>query len=545
MAALAIEPEDPVTSPRHHSFDLKSLGIINAGKILVDLSAAALTEEAIARREGELTSTGALIALTGDRTGRSPKDRYVVANPESKGNIWWGNVNRPIEPAAFNRLLEKALAYLQGRDLFVTQGWACAEPRYRLPVRVVAEKAWHALFAKLLLLRREQIDLEDPHSAHQEPLTIIHAAGLRVHPERDGTRSDVFIALDFDRRLVVIGGTHYAGEIKKSVFAFVNYLLPRQNVFSMHCSANIGAAGDTALFFGLSGTGKTTLSADTDRHLIGDDEHGWSDAGVFNVEGGCYAKTIRLSRQGEPQIWNAIRFGCVLENVVIDPQTREPDYDDGSLTENTRAAYPVDYIDGCEQSGRGGHPRQVLFLTCDAFGVLPPLSRLTNEQALYHFLSGYTAKVAGTETGVTDPEVTFSTCFASPFLPLHPTRYAELLFQKLKTHGSTVWLVNTGWTGGPYGEGNRIKLAHTRALVRAALNGTLANVPTTPDPVFGVFVPTSCPGVPSEILQPRSTWRNPNEYDTKARQLTALFQKNFTTHSAETTEPVRQAGPKT
>jgi phosphoenolpyruvate carboxykinase (ATP) len=519
-------------------------GLINPGCVHTNLSPAALTEEAVQRDEGILTSTGALVAYTGERTGRSPRDRYVVANPLSKEHIAWGKVNRPLEPAAFNRLLDKVLAYLQGRDLFVVDAWACAEPRYRLPVRVVAEKAWHALFSQLLLLRRDMVDLNDVSASKQPPLTIANACGMRTDPVFDGTRSDVFVAMDLDRRLVVIGGTHYAGEIKKSVFSALNYLLPQQGVFPMHCGANAGAAGDTALFFGLSGTGKTTLSADPDRHLIGDDEHGWSDAGIFNIEGGCYAKTIRLSREGEPQIWNAIRFGCVLENVVVKPHSREPDYDDGRYTENTRAAYPVDFIDGCELSGRGGHPKNILFLACDAFGVLPPLSRLTNEQALYHFLSGYTAKVAGTETGVTDPEVTFSTCFASPFLPLHPMRYAELLRERLNRHGSQVWLVNTGWTGGPYGEGSRIKLSYTRALVRAALKGELSQAPVTPDPFFGLLVPKACPGVPAEILQPRNTWRNPGDYDAKAKQLAALFQKNFANYSAQAGEAICKAGPR-
>jgi phosphoenolpyruvate carboxykinase (ATP) len=347
-----------------------------------------------------------------------------------------------------------------------------------------------------------------------------------------------------EKKMVLIGGTHYAGEIKKSVFSFLNYLLPQCGVLPMHCSANIGAAEDTALFFGLSGTGKTTLSADPERRLIGDDEHGWSDEGVFNIEGGCYAKTIRLSQEGEPQIWNAIRFGSVLENVVVDPQTRVPDFDDERYTENTRAAYPVDFIDNCEPSGRGGHPKNIVFLTCDAFGVLPPLARLTPDQALYHFLSGYTAKVAGTETGITEPQVTFSTCFASPFLPLHPTRYADMLRDKLTKHNAQVWLINTGWTGGPYGKGSRMKLELTRAMVRGVLRGDLGRVQFTPDPIFRVHVPESFPGVPSEVLRPRHTWRSPGEYDAQARKLAGLFETNFSHYAGQVSEAVRDAGPK-
>jgi phosphoenolpyruvate carboxykinase (ATP) len=367
---------------------------------------------------------------------------------------------------------------------------------------------------------------------------------LKVNPARDGTRSDVFIVLNLDHGQVIIGGTEYAGEIKKSVFSYLNYLMPKRNVFPMHCSANIGPDGDSALLFGLSGTGKTTLSADPLRRLIGDDEHGWSEHGIFNFEGGCYAKTIRLSPQGESQIYNAIRFGCVLENVVLDPATRIPDYDSARFTENTRAAYPVDFIENAEPSGCGGHPSAILFLTCDAFGVLPPLSRLSEPQALYHFLSGYTAKVAGTETGITEPQATFSTCFAAPFLPLPPARYAEMLLDRLRVHDAQVWLVNTGWTGGPYGQGSRIKLAHTRGLVRAALEGNLAKAKLIPDAVFGVGIPEACPGIPSDLLQPRRTWTSPEEYDKRARHLAGLFQENFKKFAGDVSVEVRQAGPK-
>jgi phosphoenolpyruvate carboxykinase (ATP) len=539
-ATAPLPDASTAAADRPEAVDLGAHGLINPGTVYANLSPSALTELAVTRGEGLLTATGALVAYTGDRTGRSPQDRFVVAHPPSKDAIWWGPVNRPMEPLAFERLHQKVLAYLQNRDLFVFDGWACADPHHRLLVRVIAEKAWHALFAHCLFLRPTAAERAGfiPH------VTILNACGLRADPSGDDTRSDVFIAVHFDRRLVLIGGTHYAGEIKKSVFALCNYLLPQHGVFPMHCSANIGPDGHTALFFGLSGTGKTTLSADPERRLIGDDEHGWSDEGVFNLEGGCYAKTIRLSQQGEPQIWNAIRFGSVLENVVIDPDTRRPDYDDDQVTENTRAAYPVDFIDNCEPTGRGGHPTDIVFLTCDAFGVLPPLAQLTPEQALYHFLSGYTAKVAGTESGVTEPQATFSTCFAAPFLPLPPGRYAELLHEKLKHHGSRVWLLNTGWTGGPAGVGSRIKLGYTRAMVRAALGGALADVPFVPDPIFGIQVPQACPGVPPEVLKPRGTWKEPAEYDAKARQLAGLFQNNFKNYAAQVPEAVRQAGPR-
>ncbi|HLN31861.1 MAG TPA: phosphoenolpyruvate carboxykinase (ATP) [Gemmataceae bacterium] len=542
MASPVLGPAgQPVaTATPNASLDLRAHGLLRVGPVYANRSPAELTEIALARGEGLLAYRGALAAYTGARTGRSPKDRYVIAEPGKKDEIWWGPSNQPMEPSAFERLHEKVTRYLQGPDLFVNDGFACAHPKYQLKVRVIADKAWHALFSHCLFLR------PDPHApSHFVPdVTILDASGLLADPKTDGTRSEVFIALHLARRLVLIGGTQYAGEIKKSVFSLLNYLMPQRGVFPMHCSANTNATGDTALFFGLSGTGKTTLSADPERNLIGDDEHGWSDDGVFNFEGGCYAKTIHLSAEGEPQIWNAIRFGCVLENVVLDPWTRQPDYDDARYTENTRAAYPVDYIDNCELLGRGGHPSQVIFLTCDAFGVLPPLSRLTLDQALYHFLSGYTAKVAGTEAGVTEPSATFSTCFAAPFLPLHPTRYAELLGDRLRTYGSQVWLVNTGWTGGSFGQGHRIELRYTRSMVRAILNGSLADVPVTPDAIFGVLIPSSCHGVPTELLQPRSTWKNQTEYEAKARKLADLFQANFKTYAGSVSEAVRTAGPR-
>jgi phosphoenolpyruvate carboxykinase (ATP) len=498
-----------------------------------------LSELAARRQEGLFSHEGAFVAYTGLRTGRSPKDRFIVPEPGHEDEIDWGSVNRIMDPVVSDKLQSRMLAYLQGRELFIVDGWAGADPSYRVAVRVIAEKAWHALFAHCLFLRPGADDLH-----HFEPeWTIIHASDFHADPKVDGTRSDVFVILNLARKLVLVGGTHYAGEIKKAVFSVLNYLLPQRNVFPMHCSANIGANNETALFFGLSGTGKTTLSADPERRLIGDDEHGWSSSGVFNFEGGCYAKTINLSQMGEPQIWNAIRFGCVLENVVLDPTTRIPNYADDRFTENTRAAYPVEFIPNCELSGQGGHPTQVLFLTCDAFGVLPPISRLTNDQAMYHFLAGYTAKVAGTETGVTEPEAVFSTCFASPFLPLHPGRYAKLLGERLAKHGSQVWLVNTGWSGGNTGTGSRIKLEYTRAMVRAVLSGELAEAPVKVDPIFGLPAVQTCPGVPSTLLDPRNGWGNAAAYDEEANRLAGLFRNEFKQYAGHVSEAVRKAGP--
>jgi phosphoenolpyruvate carboxykinase (ATP) len=533
-------PSGAAPRPGANAPDLRVHGLINSGAIYANLSPSELTEQVLARKEGLLTETGAVVAYTGKRTGRSPQDRFIVSGGASGDQVAWGNVNRPMEPGVFVRLLDRVRAYLQGRDLFVFDGWACADPRHRYNVRVIAEKAWHALFANCLLLRPTPVERE----GFSPALTLLYAADMHAEPATDGTRSDAFIILNFERGIVLIGGTHYAGELKKAVFSVLNYLLPQRAVFPMHCSANIGPHGQTALFFGLSGTGKTTLSADPERQLIGDDEHGWSDEGVFNIEGGCYAKCIHLSREGEPQIWDAIRFGSVLENVVIEPGTRRPDYDDDRYTENTRAAYPVDFIPRCELSGRGGHPETILFLTCDAFGVLPPLARLTPEQSLHHFLSGYTAKVAGTEAGITEPQATFSTCFAAPFLPLAPARYAELLHERLRQHGSQVWLVNTGWTGGGYGQAGRIKLAYTRAMVRAVLGGALKGVPLATDAIFGLQVPQSCPGVPPELLRPREAWKDAAAYDASAQRLASLFRTNFKTYAPQVSEAVRSAGPR-
>ncbi|RMG60765.1 MAG: phosphoenolpyruvate carboxykinase (ATP) [Calditrichaeota bacterium] len=503
---------------------LSQLGIEYWKALHWNLTTPVLVEAALRRSEGVLADNGALIVSTGSRTGRSPKDRFIVEEATSKDNIDWGSVNIPMSEAQFDHLLNKVRAYYQGKELFVQDLFAGQDPRYRLGVRVVSELAWGALFARTLFVRPQS---RDELADYRPDYTVLHAPMLQANPAVDGTRSEVFVVLHFGRRLILIGGTRYGGEIKKSIFSVMNYLLPLKGIFSMHCSANVGAREDVALFFGLSGTGKTSLSADPERRLIGDDEHGWSDDGVFNFEGGCYAKTIRLSREKEPQIYNAIRFGSIAENVIYDPETRTIDYDSDAITENTRATYPLEYIDNALIPGIAGHPRNVFFLTADAFGVLPPISRLTPEMAMYHFMSGYTSKLAGTEAGVTEPEATFSACFGAPFLPLPATRYAELLGKKMNQHQVNVWLVNTGWSGGPYGVGSRIDIKYTRAMVKAALNGQLEKAEFRPDPVFRVLVPTACPGVPADILNPKNTWQDKSAYDAKARELARRFVENF------------------
>ncbi len=505
-----------------------------------NLATGQLVEQAILGGEGVLADSGALVFLTGQYTGRSPEDKFIVREPSVEGEVDWGKVNRPFDRARFDALAERVRDHLRDREVWVQDSFAGADPRHRLPIRVVCERAYHALFARQLFVRPSAGELLD----HRPEFTVVAAPGFKAVPERDGTRSEVFILLDFARRLVLIGGTLYAGEIKKSVFSVLNTLLPRDSILPMHCSANVGEGGDVSLFFGLSGTGKTTLSADPRRRLIGDDEHGWSDEGVFNFEGGCYAKCIRLDPRNEPDIYRAIRFGTVLENVVLDPETRVPDFDDARLTENTRAAYPIDAIPNHVPTGRGGHPRHLIFLTCDAFGVLPPLSRLSPEQAMYHFLSGYTAKVAGTERGLgAEPTATFSTCFGAPFMTLPPGRYADLLGSKLRRHEADVWLLNTGWTGGGFGLGRRISLSHTRALVDAIMDGSLAGVGFALDPIFGLEYPTSCPGVPPEILNPRDVWPDPLAYDSQAARLAGRFRENFLRF--ETVDlSIRTAGPR-
>jgi phosphoenolpyruvate carboxykinase (ATP) len=506
-----------------------------------NLGAARLIEEAIERREGHLATNGALVVRTAPYTGRSPRDRFIVRDGTTDSTVDWGEVNLAIAPDQFERLHQRILAYLQGADLFVQNCYAGADRRFSLPIRTINERAWHSLFARQLFVRGAAEEI----AGHKPEFTLIQAPGFKADPETDGTRSEAFVIVNFARKLVLIGGTSYAGELKKSVFSIMNYLLPERGVFPMHCSANASASGGVALFFGLSGTGKTTLSADPERNLIGDDEHGWGGQGVFNFEGGCYAKCIRLSHKNEPQIWDAIRFGSVLENVCFDPDTRHLDYDDGSVTENTRAAYPVDFIDNALIPGVGGHPSNVFFLTADAFGVLPPISRLSPEQAMYHFLSGYTAKVAGTERGLgSEPSATFSACFGAPFLPRAPSSYAEMLGDRLRRHKANCWLVNTGWAGGAYGVGKRMELPHTRAMLRAALTGKLDGIGFTPHPVFGVAVPKSCPDVPAEFLDARGMWRDKAAYDQGARALAARFHENFKKFSNAGPE-IREAGPRT
>jgi phosphoenolpyruvate carboxykinase (ATP) len=514
---------------------------IQAARVHWNLSPAELYEEAVRRGEGLIAADGPLACRTGQHTGRSPNDKFVTREASSERDIAWGKVNKPIAPAQFDLLHQDLVASLAGRELFVLDCFAGADPAYRLGVRVINEFAWHNLFCRNLFI-------DDPAAAAaaSPDFTIIDSPSFKADPTRHGTASEVVIAVNFAKKLVLIGGTSYAGEMKKSIFSILNFILPLKNVLSMHCSANVGAGGDTALFFGLSGTGKTTLSSDPDRLLIGDDEHGWSDRGVFNFEGGCYAKTIRLSAEAEPQIYATTkRFGTVLENVVVTADTRALDLDDDRYTENTRAAYPISFIDNAVPSGQGGHPKNVVMLTADAFGVLPPISRLTPEAAMYHFLSGYTAKVAGTEKGVTEPKATFSTCFGAPFLPLAPGRYAKMLGERIAKHGSRVWLVNTGWTGGPYGVGARMKIAYTRAMIRAALSGALDRVTYETDPVFRLDVPASCPDVPADVLKPRSTWPSAADYDAQAAKLARMFVDNFKTFEHDVDPNVVKAGPKT
>ncbi|WP_144788342.1 phosphoenolpyruvate carboxykinase (ATP) [Lysinibacillus fusiformis] len=502
--------------------ELKEL--LSGGNINVQLSVPQLAEKATSRGEAMLTVDGAVRAETGKYTGRSPKDKYTVEEESTKDQIDWSKVNQPISSEVFDNLYVKVIKYLKEQDeLFVFKGFAGADKDSQLSIQVINEYAWHNLFAHQLFIRPTKEEL----ASHVADFTVISAPNFKADPAVDGTASETFIIVSLEKKIILIGGTEYAGEMKKSIFGIMNYLLPQQGILSMHCSANVGEAGDVALFFGLSGTGKTTLSADPDRKLIGDDEHGWSDNGVFNIEGGCYAKTINLSAEKEPEIYNAIRFGSVLENVAVDPETRICDYDDGSLTENTRVAYPIQYIENIVDPSVAGHPKTIIFLTADAFGVLPPISKLTKEQAMYHFLSGFTSKLAGTERGVTEPEPVFSTCFGSPFLPLPATFYAEMLGQKIDEHGAQVFLVNTGWTGGEYGTGSRMKLSYTRTMVRAAIDGKLANVETTQDAVFGLHIPTAVEGVPSQVLNPREAWADKAAYDAKAAELAGLFNENF------------------
>ena len=519
--------------------DLAALGLGRMQNVYYNVAPAELYEYAIQRQEGLLTKYGVLATRTDPHTGRSPNDRFVVKEASSEDRVSWGATNQPVSPELFDRLLTGMGTYAQGRDVFVRDCYAGADPRYRIKVRVISEKAWHSIFAYNMFLRPAE---GDDLASFEPDFTVLDLCEFEA-PEEEELHSGAFILLNLGRGLVLIGGTHYAGEIKKSIFSVLNYRLPQNNVFPMHCSANIGPEGESAVFFGLSGTGKTTLSADASRTLIGDDEHGWSDDGVFNFEGGCYAKAIKLSPEGEPEIYATTkRFGTLVENVVLN-EDRSIDFDDATITQNTRISYPIWMIPNASETGMGGHPKTVVFLTADAFGVLPPISKLTPEQAMYHFLSGYTAKVAGTERGVTEPKATFSACFGEPFMVLPPTRYADMLGEKIRTHGAQVFLVNTGWTGGPYGTGSRMKLAYTRRMINAALNGELDNVETFTDPFFGLAIPAAIEGVPSEVLNPRSTWADTAAYDAKARELAGMFAENFEKYAESVSEAVLAAGP--
>ncbi len=520
-------------------FGLDRHGLSPERRVFWNHRAPALVTQTLERGLGRLADGGALVVLTGQHTGRSPKDKFIVEEPSSRDDIWWGEVNARIDEAHFDGLERRMQAHLSARDLWVQDLHAGAEPRYRLNVRVVSESPWHSLFARNMFIAPADDELAD----FEPGFTVLHAPDLQADPARDGTNSECFILVHLKRRLILIGGTSYAGEIKKSIFSVLNYLLPARDVLPMHASANIGPQGETSIFFGLSGTGKTTLSADPGRTLIGDDEHGWADDSLFNFEGGCYAKVIDLSAEAEPEIFaTTSRFGTILENVVLDEASGRLDLTDKSHTENTRASYPIDFIPNASRSGRGGVPKAVVMLTADAFGVLPPISRLTPDQAMYHFLSGYTARVAGTEKGLSEPTATFSTCFGAPFMPRHPSVYAEMLGKKIAESGADCWLVNTGWTGGSYGVGRRMAIDHTRAMIRAALDGQLAEVGTRVHPNFGLNVPKSCPNIPEEVLDPKTTWADKSAYDQTARELTKRFAVNFKQYEPYVGDSVKAAG---
>lgn len=521
---------------------LSGIGI-NAKSVVYNGTTPKLVDEAIRCQEGYLTPGGAFLAYTGQHTGRSPNDKFVVKEPTSQDKVWWGTVNKEFSQENFNKLLSKAKEYLANRDLYVADCYVGADPRYRVGVRVINMHAWHNLFAQTMFIPLAKA--ESPEADFSPEYTVVHVPDLEAIPSEDGTRSGTFILLDLGQKIILIGGTSYAGEIKKSLFTTMNYLLPLKGIMPMHCSANVGNSGDVALFFGLSGTGKTTLSADPNRGLIGDDEHGWSNDGVFNFEGGCYAKMIKLSPEAEPQIFATTKkFGTVLENVDIDMESRELNLDSAKYTENTRGAYPLEFIDNAVKSARAGHPVNIIMLTADAFGVLPPIAKLTTPQAMYQFLSGYTAKVAGTEKGVTEPQPTFSTCFGAPFMVHHPGVYAELLGKKINEHNVRCWLINTGWTGGAYGTGSRMKIAYTRAMINAALEGKLDAAEYREDPIFGLFVPTQMESVPAEVLNPRETWADKEAYDAQATKLAGLFRDNFTKYADGTSDEIKNAGPK-
>jgi phosphoenolpyruvate carboxykinase (ATP) len=538
-------PAESVAQLRKADFNLSNHGIGNLRLAYWNLATEALYEEAVFRGEGSTSVGGPFIAHTGKHTARSANDKFVVRHSDSEDNIWWGVYNRPFTPEKFEALFDRLLGYLQGRDVFVQDAYAGADEQYRLPVRFVTEHAWHSMFIRNMFLLPQS--LED-YKRFVPEFTIIGVPGFKAAPSVDNTNSETFIVLNFERRIAVVGNTEYAGELKKSVFTLLNYLLPLEGVLSMHCSANVSPddPNDVALFFGLSGTGKTTLSADPTRRLIGDDEHGWSDNGVFNFEGGCYAKVIGLSESAEPEIYATTkRFGTILENVPFDPITRRIDLEDDSITENTRASYPLEFIANAVPEKKAGHPKNIVLLTCDANGVMPPIARLSPNQALYQFISGYTSKIAGTEVGLREePEITFSACFGGPFMVHHPYKYAELLKRKIERYGAHCWLVNTGWVGGPYGVGKRISIRHTRALLNAALNGKLEDVKYTKDPIFGFLVPMSCPDVPTEMLSPASSWGDKKEYDRRYKDLAMRFKENFAKFTANTPHEVLDAGPR-
>ena len=521
---------------------IEDLGLKNAASVSWNLTPAELIEETLCRGEGVLTDTGALAVDTGEFTGRSPKDRFVVCDEKTENSVWWGDINIKFDAEKFDKLYNRVTSYLSGKDIYVRDAYACADPRYKMNIRVVTELPWSNLFANNLFARPTQEEIMN----FEPEWTIVCAPDFKADPATDGTRQHNFAILNFTKKVILIGGTAYTGEMKKGIFSVLNYVLPHEkNILSMHCSANIGKNNDTAIFFGLSGTGKTTLSADPERALIGDDEHGWADDSVFNFEGGCYAKCIDLTQEKEPQIFNAIKFGALLENTNFFENTRTVDYSNVQKTENTRVAYPIEHIDNAVSPSVGGVPKNIFFLTADAFGVLPPISKLTPGQAMYHFISGYTAKVAGTEVGITEPQTTFSACFGKAFLPLHPGKYAELLGEKIKKHNVNIWLVNTGWTGGPYGVGERIKLKYTRALITAALNGDLDNVDYESTDYFGLSVPKSCPNVPDEILLPKNTWKDKAAFEEKANILAASFIKNFDAYKDGVSQEILDASPKT
>jgi phosphoenolpyruvate carboxykinase (ATP) len=521
---------------------LASLGLENVETALWNLAPAQLIEETILRGEGELTDTGALAIDTGEFTGRSPKDRFIVEDDITRDAVWWGDVNIKFDAAKFDALYNRVTAYLSGKDVYVRDAYACAEKKHQLNIRAVTESPWANLFIYNMFLRPTDEEILN----FTPEWTIIAAPGFMADPKIDGTRQHNFAIMNFTKKVILIGGTGYTGEMKKGIFSALNFILPHQkNILSMHCSANIGNDGDTAVFFGLSGTGKTTLSSDPNRQLIGDDEHGWTDDSVFNFEGGCYAKCIDLTQEKEPQIFNAIKFGSLLENINFYDGTTTVNFEDCSRTENTRVSYPINFIDNTVNPSIGTTPKNIFFLTCDAFGVLPPISKLNPGQAMYQFISGYTAKVAGTEAGITEPQTAFSACFGAPFLPLHPTKYAEMLGEKMAKHNVNVWLLNTGWSGGAYGVGSRMKLSYTRALITAALTGQLENVDYEAHPVFGLEMPITCPDVPTEMLNPKNTWSDKSAYDVKANELATAFVKNFEKYASSASEEILNAAPKT